>query len=32
MEHHLETNLNISLNSRRSEGEQDLIFHSEFCV
>ena len=32
MEHHLETKFNISSNSVRSEGEQDLIFHSEFRV
>ena len=32
MEHHLETKFNISMNSMRSEVEQDLVFHSEFCV
>ena len=33
MEHHLETKFNISsMNSMRSDGEQDLIFHSEFRV
>ena len=32
MEHHLETKFNISLNSMRSEGEQNLFFHSEFRV
>ena len=26
MEHHLETKFNISKYSRRSEGEQDLVF------
>ena len=30
MEYHLETKFNISMNSMRSEGEQDLVFHSEF--
>ena len=30
MEHHLETKFNIFMNSMRSEGEQDLVFHSEF--
>ena len=29
MEHHLER---ISVNSMRSEGERDLVFHSEFRV
>ena len=32
MEHHLERKFNISLNSMRSEGERDLVFHSEFRV
>ena len=32
MEHHLETKFNTSMNSMLSEGEQDLVFHSEFCV
>ena len=32
MEHHLETKFNISLNSKRSDREQDLVFHSEFRV
>ena len=32
IEHHLETKFNISVNSMRSEGEQDLVFHSEFRV
>ena len=32
MEHHLEIKFNISMNSRRSEGEQGLVFHSEFHV
>ena len=32
MEHHLERKFNISVNSMRSEGEQDLVFHSEFWV
>ena len=32
MEHHLETKFNISMNSMRSEGEQDFVFHSEFYV
>ena len=32
MEHHLEIKLNISVNSMRSEGEQNLVFHSEFRV
>ena len=30
-EHHLETKFNISMNSRCSEGEQNLVFHSECC-
>ena len=29
---HLERKFNISENSMRSEGEQDLVFHSEFRV
>ena len=32
MEHHLERKFNISVNSMRSEGERDLVFHSEFQV
>ena len=32
MEHHLERKLNISVNCMQSEGEQDLVFHSEFRV
>ena len=32
MEHHLEPKFNISMNSRRSEDQQDLVFHSEFRV
>ena len=32
MEHHLERKFNISVNSMRSEGERDLVFHSEFRV
>ena len=32
MEHHLELKFNISVNSMRSEGEWDLVFHSEFRV
>ena len=32
MQHHLETKFNISMNSMPSEGEQDLVFHSEFRV
>ena len=32
MEHHVETKFNISSNSMQSEGEQDLVFHSEFRV
>ena len=32
MEHHLESKFNISMNSMRSEGEQDLVFHSAFLV
>ena len=32
MEHHLERNFNISVNSMRSEGERDLVFHSELRV
>ena len=32
MEHHLERKFNISVNSMRSEGEWDLVFHSEFRV
>ena len=31
MEHHLER-FNISVNSMQSEGERDLVFHSEFRV
>ena len=31
-EHHLERKFNISVNSMRSEGERDLVFHSEFRV
>ena len=30
MEHHLETKFNNSMNSMRSEDEQDLVFHSDF--
>ena len=30
VEHHLERKFNISVNSMRSEGERDLVFHSEF--
>ena len=29
IELHLETKFNISVNSVRSEGEQDLVFHSD---
>ena len=32
MKHHLERKFNISVNSMRSEGERDLVFHSEFRV
>ena len=32
MEHHLERKLNISVSSMRSEGERDLVFHSQFRV
>ena len=32
MEHHLETKFNISMNTVRSEGRQNLVFHSEFHV
>ena len=32
MEHHLEKKFNTSVNSLRSEGERDLVFHSEFRV
>ena len=32
MEHHLERKFNISVNSMPSEGERDLVFHSEFRV
>ena len=32
MEHHPERKFNISVNSMRSEGERDLVFHSEFRV
>ena len=32
MEHHLERKFDISVNSMRSEGEWDLVFHSEFRV
>ena len=32
MEHHLERKINISMNSMQSEGEQDLVFLSEFRV
>ena len=31
MEHHLERKFNISVRYR-SEGERDLVFHSEFRV
>ena len=29
---HLDTNFNICKNSVQSDGEQDLVFHSEFRV
>ena len=32
MEQHLERKFNISVNSMPSDGEQDLVFHSEFRV
>ena len=32
MGHHLETKFNISMNSMRNQGEQDLVFHNEFRV
>ena len=32
MEYHLERKFNISVNSMRSEGERELVFHSEFRV
>ena len=32
MEHHLKRKFIISVNSMRSESEQDLVFHSEFRV
>ena len=32
MVHHLETKFNISMNSRCSEGEQDLVFHRTEAV
>ena len=32
MEHYLETKFNTSMNSLRSEGEQDLVFHSELRI
>ena len=32
MEHHVETKFKTSSNSVRNEGEQDLVFHSEFRV
>ena len=32
MEHHLERKFNISVNSVRSQGERNLVFHSEFRV
>ena len=32
MEHHLKRKFNTSVNSMRSEGERDLVFHSEFRV
>ena len=32
MEHHLERKFDISVNCMRSEGERDLVFHSEFPV
>ena len=32
MEHHLERTFIISVNSMRSEGERDIVFHSEFRV
>ena len=32
MEHNLERKFNVSVNSMRSGGERDLVFHSEFRV
>ena len=32
IEHHVETKFNISVNSMQSDGEHDLVFHSEFRV
>ena len=32
MELHLERKFNSSVNSMRSDGERDLVFHSEFRV
>ena len=32
MEHHLERKFNVSVTSMQSEGERDLVFHSEFRV
>ena len=32
MEHHLERKFNISVNSMRSEGERDSVFHRDFRV
>ena len=32
MKHHLERKFNISVNRMPSEGERDLVFHSEFRV
>ena len=32
MEHLLEKKFNISMNGMRSEGERDLVFHSQFRV
>ena len=32
VEHHLARKFNISVNSIRSEGERDLVFHSELWV
>ena len=32
MKHHLETKFNISMNSMRSEGDQGLVFLSDFRV
>ena len=32
MEHHLERKFDISVNSMRSQGERNLVFHNKFWV